>query len=505
MEDTEDTVLVGAGDIGNCRGTGDEATAALVNNIAGTVFTIGDNSYPNGTDSDFANCYDPSWGQFKARTQPAAGNHEYNTPGAVGYFNYFGAAAGDPTKGYYSYELGTWHVVVLNSNCSQVGGCVAGSPQEQWLKEDLAAHQNTCTLAYWHHPRFSSGTHGNSSDLGAFWNDLYQAGADVVLNGHDHDYERFAPQTPGGISDPTQGIREFVVGTGGAAFTGFKTIAPNSQARIANTNGVLKMTLRPSSYDWEFVTAPGGTVADSGSGNCVLSPPPSGADAAAPAVQPPRQDLTVGSKLGTSSVPTKISWSATDAQSGVAGYELQWSTDGGTFAGVVLPSATSTAKTFQLQPGVTNQFRVRATDGVGNTSDWATGPAFLVDPHQEDDLAAIVYAGSWAHRSVTSAYGGGVNYASARGSAAQFSFAGPNVAWVSSKGPDKGKAAVSVDGVVVKTIDLYASTSQPRKIVFTKADLDPATSHTITVQALGTKKAASTGTKVDVDAFVVLR
>jgi hypothetical protein len=266
-----DPVLVGAGDIASCRSTGDEATAGLLAGIDGTVATFGDNAYPKGTDADFAECYEPSWGQFKARTLPSPGNHE--AVGSSGYFDYFGAAAGEPGKGYYSYDLGSWHVISLNSNCSSVvGGCDPGSPQEQWLKADLASHSNACTLAYWHHPRFSSGIHGDQSFVAPFWDDLYQAGAEVVLNGHEHLYERFAPLNPSGQTDPAQGILQLIVGTGGAEFTGFDTIKPTSEVRIAGTNGVLKMSLHPDGYDWQFVTAPDGTEADSGSGQCHGAP-----------------------------------------------------------------------------------------------------------------------------------------------------------------------------------------------------------------------------------------
>jgi hypothetical protein len=506
---TSDPVFVGAGDIGNCNGTGDEATASLVNSISGTVFNIGDNAYPDGSTAKFNKCYDPTWGQFKARTKPSVGNREYDvSPDASGYFDYFGAAAGDRPKGYYSYDLGGWHIIVLNSNCAQVpGGCDAGSPQEEWLKADLAAHQNACSIAYFHHPRFSSGVNGNKTFVAPFWSDLYEAGAEVVLSGHDHSYERFAPQNPSGQADPEAGIREFVVGTGGAGFTAFKTVQPNSQKRIANTNGVLKMTLHPSSYEWQFITAPGRTVADSSAGStqCHDAQSPSPTDTTAPAVQPPRQDIPTNTKLGTSTVPTNISWSATDQGSGVAGYEFQQSTNGGAFTNVALSSATSTVKTLQLQPGSTYQFRVRATDGAGNTSNWVAGQEFVVVTHQENSDASLVYGGSWTQQALSSAYGGGVRYATTTGSSAQFTFTGQNVAWVSTKGPDRGKATVAVDGVTVATVDLYASGEQARRLVFSRSDLDPAVSHTVTVQATGTKRSASTGTRVDVDAFVVLR
>lgn len=263
-----DPVLTGAGDIASCTSSGDEATAALLDTIPGTVFTTGDNAYDAGSASEFASCYEPSWGRHKLRTMPSAGNHEYGTPGAAGYFAYFGSAAGDPSRGYYSYDLGAWHIVVLNSNCSQVGGCGAGSPQEQWLRGDMANHPTSCTLAYWHHARFSSGLHGSNATYGPIWQALYDYDADVVVNGHDHDYERFAPQDPGGAPDPTRGIRQFVVGTGGKSHYAFTSVEPNSEVRNADTFGVLQLTLHSGSYDWAFVPESGKTFTDSGSNLC---------------------------------------------------------------------------------------------------------------------------------------------------------------------------------------------------------------------------------------------
>jgi hypothetical protein len=270
-----DPVFVGAGDIADCGSLGDEATAALLDGISGTVFTLGDNVYPDGSSERFSSCYAPSWGRHKARTHPAAGNHEYDTQDAAGYFGYFGAAAGDPTKGYYSYDLGAWHVLVLNSNCSFVGGCGAGSAQEQWLRQDLAAHSAACTLAYWHAPRFSSGgEHGSDPGMEPFWRALYEAGADLVLSGHDHDYERFAPQDPVGNADANYGIREFVVGTGGARHEALATTpVPHSEVRNDDTFGVIKLTLHPSTYDWTFVPEAGKSFTDSGSGSCHGAPP----------------------------------------------------------------------------------------------------------------------------------------------------------------------------------------------------------------------------------------
>ena len=267
---SDDPVIVGAGDIASCSSTGDEATATLLDNISGTVFTLGDNAYTNGTASEFTNCYAPSWGRHLARTRPSPGNHEYNTLNATGYYGYFGNAAGDPTKGYYSYDVGAWHIIVLNSNssCTTIS-CAAGSAQDTWLRSDLAAHSNVCTLAYWHHPRFNSGaSHGNNTDVANFWDALYQYGADVILNGHEHVYERFAPQTPAAVADPAAGIRQFTVGTGGASHYTFGTIQPNSEVRNGTAYGVLKLTLHATSYDWQFVPVAGATFTDSGTGNC---------------------------------------------------------------------------------------------------------------------------------------------------------------------------------------------------------------------------------------------
>ena len=265
LAQSSDPVFVGAGDISNCNRTQDEETAKLLDNISGTVFTLGDNVYPDGTASQFSDCYGPTWGRHKNRTKPVPGNHDYHVNGASAYYNYFGAAAGDPSKGYYSYNLGTWHIIALNSEV----GYAAGSTQEQWLKADLAANQNVCTLAYFHHARFSSGQHGNITRMQPFWQALYDNGADVIVNGHDHLYERFAPQNPSGQADSSRGIREFVVGTGGGGLYPFATIQPNSQVRNNTTYGVLKLTLHSTSYDWQFVPIAGQTFTDSGSSNCV--------------------------------------------------------------------------------------------------------------------------------------------------------------------------------------------------------------------------------------------
>jgi hypothetical protein len=267
---TQSQVFVGAGDIADCSRTSDDATAQLLDTIPGTVFTIGDNAYPSGAAASFTNCYGPTWGRQKARTHPTVGDNDYDTPGAAPYFSYFGAAAGDPARGYYSYDLGAWHIIHLNSECSEVGGCRPSSPQGQWLRADLAANPRACILALHHEPLFSS--KGGDSDLRDFWDPLYAAGADVVLSGHRHNYERFARQDPAGVSDPQRGIRQFVVGTGGSKLSSFgSTIAANSQVRNDRTHGVLKLTLHPTSYDWEFVPIAGQTFTDAGSASCTGS------------------------------------------------------------------------------------------------------------------------------------------------------------------------------------------------------------------------------------------
>jgi hypothetical protein len=265
-------VLVGAGDIASCSSTGDEATATLLDGIAGTVFTLGDNVYDNGTSTEFSSCYGPSWGRtaIKSRTKPVPGNHDYNTTNATGYFGFFGAAAGDPTKGYYAYDLGGWRIYVLNTNtgtCSVVA-CGAGSAQELWLKADLAANPRQCVAAMWHHPRFSSGQHGNNTVSQALWNDLYAAHADLILNGHDHTYERFGPQDPSGNLDTTNGIVEMVVGTGGKDHYAFGTIKANSLVRDNTASGVMKLSLSATGWTFQFVPEAGKSFTDTGSGTC---------------------------------------------------------------------------------------------------------------------------------------------------------------------------------------------------------------------------------------------
>jgi hypothetical protein len=269
-------VVAAAGDIAACNSKGDEATARLVEGIDGaTVLALGDLAYPDGSAEKFADCYDPTWGQFKERTKPTPGNHDYYTKGASGYFDYFGDAAGDPDEGYYSYDLGSWHIVALNSNCGEKEvRCGPGSAQREWLEEDLAAanaaDEGRCTLAYMHHPRFSSGEkRGSHASLEPLWEALYEEGADVVLSAHEHNYERFAPQDPYGEADSQRGIREFVVGTGGKSHYPILEPIANSEVHNDESYGVLELTLHPRSYEWRFVPVEGAEeFTDSGEEQC---------------------------------------------------------------------------------------------------------------------------------------------------------------------------------------------------------------------------------------------
>jgi hypothetical protein len=284
----ETVLLVGAGDIAGCKNIeGAQATAKLVEQFPGAaVFAAGDVVYERGTAEEFRDCYGPTWGKFKERTRPALGNHEYGVPGAAPYFAYWGDKAGPVGKGYYSYEVGAWHIVVLNTNCKVIGGCDVGSPQEVWLKEDLAQHPNACIIAYGHHALFSSGVfkaHAVHTEVKPLWDDLYAGHADLFFAGHEHSYERFAPQNPEGQLDPQNGITLIVVGTGGRSHEILGPAMANSELRNWDTYGIMKVELSPTSYKWEFIPEAGKTFRDSGSGTCHNAAAAAAAPASAPA------------------------------------------------------------------------------------------------------------------------------------------------------------------------------------------------------------------------------
>ena len=380
-----DPVVAAAGDI-SCdpdaanfnfgNGTADfcrqKYTAALVDGPdVNRVLALGDTQYERGTFAQFQNSYALSWGQaqIKQKTSPAVGNHEWSDPAgpAKGYFDYFNGVgvangpAGERGKGYYSFDVGNWHLIALNSMCAEIGGCGAGSPQEQWLRADLAANAAPCTLAYWHHPLFNSGPEGNYNDTPhdstALWQALYESGAELVLTGHAHHYERFAPQTPAGQADSQQGVREFIVGTGGKSLREIDTIQPNSQARDTSHYGVLKLVLSANGYGWTFVDE-GGIARDSGSSSCHgpldLTPP----------------ETSINSGPETLTRETNASFGlASSEQASTFACRL----DGGAWTG-----CGSSAGYGGLSSGA-HTFEARATDVRGNTDPTPAVRSFTVD------------------------------------------------------------------------------------------------------------------------------
>src|SRR5882724_7968769 len=352
--------FVGAGDISLCSHHNDTSTAKLLDTIPGTVFTTGDNVGSPGDSATYANCYNPTWGRQKGRTFPVPGDVEYAAAGAPGYYGYFGAAAGDPTKGYYSYNLGAWHIIALNSATSMA----AGSAQELWLKADLAANTSQCTLAYWHLPAFYSGTSTLRSAVLPLWNDLYAARADFVLNSHTRNYERFAPQTPAAILDTAQGIREFIVGTGGLGTWSFYTIAPNSLVR-AQVYGVLKFTLSPGSYSWKFIPIAGTQFSDSGSAACHNSAPPP------PPPPPPPPTPAVNAGPDRSTYPgvaanLSIAFSDTGATDAPWSYQILWG-DGSSSTGSTSSAATPITASHAYSALGLDSVHVSVTNSAGRT------------------------------------------------------------------------------------------------------------------------------------------
>lgn len=394
---TGDPVLAVGGDIACPPGKtvtatkcGQGKTGALLASINPTyVLPLGDSQYDTGSAAEYAGSYDVTgWGAAKAISRPAAGNHEYRTTGATGYYGYFGANAGDPSKGYYSWDVAgpnnsfRWHLIALNSECDVLGGgsitagCGAGSTQEAWLKADLAANQSVCTIAYWHRPRFSSSTTTPSTrTYTAFWNDLYNGGADIVLNGHAHDYERFNPQTGAGVADPAKGLREFVVGSGGEDFQTLGPPITNSAIANASAFGVMTLTLHANTYDWQFVPASGYTFNDAGSGTCH----------AAPAIDPtpPSAPANV-SGTAASANQVNLSWSASTDNVGVTNYNIYRGSNGGTPS--LLATTTNNATSYtdtSVIATTTYTYSVQAGDAAGNTSAMSA-PATVTTPASSD-------------------------------------------------------------------------------------------------------------------------
>ena len=370
----------------------------LVNAGLAAVLPLGDNQYYCGGYQAFLQSYDPSWGRIKSITRPVVGNHEYLTSGgtdcttansgAAGYFNYFGSAAGNRGQGYYSYNIGTWHLIALNSNCGDAGGCSSSSPQGQWLAADLAAHTNFCTLAYWHIPVFSSGGRA-SSNMKSIWQTLYNNNVDLILSGHDHIYERFAPQTADGVLDTARGMREFIVGSGGANHTSIATVAANSEIRNVDTFGILKLTLHPTSYDWQFVPEAGRTFTDTGTGACHGN---------APDTTPP----TAPSGLTASAVASNqvnLNWTAGTDNVAVVGYKVLRN-------GIQIATAPGTSYVdTTTQPQTTYSYSVVSVDGTGLTSG-PSNTATLITPLSPTILTFIPTADAYIQSaSATTNYG----------------------------------------------------------------------------------------------------
>lgn len=260
--------LWAVGDAATCRSHRDDAVASFLATRRGTIALLGDLAYEKGKPSEFRDCFDPLYGVLRERIRPAVGNHEYGMKGARGYFDYFAGQAGEPGEGWYSYDLNGWHIVVLNSNCEKIRGCDRDSPQYQWLARDLALHPATCTLAYWHHPRWSSGRHGSTPAMQPIWELLYAHGVELVLSGHDHHYERFLPLDAEENPDPERGIVQFVVGTGGRSLRSPRTQLPTSAVATAQADGVLELTLYSDHYTWRFHPIHGQLFEDTGSRPC---------------------------------------------------------------------------------------------------------------------------------------------------------------------------------------------------------------------------------------------
>jgi hypothetical protein len=336
--------LLAAGNVGYCPEANDEATGVLLGTLAGRILALGDLAYPQGTAADFANCFHPAWGMHKPRIHPISGNHEWHEAGAQPYFDYFGAAAGTPGEGWYSFDLGSWHVVGVQGDCNEFeGGCAPSSPQGLWLQADLAANSKPCTLVFTHFPRFSSIFGVDDTQL-PFWQIFYAHGVDVVLTGHAHNYERYARQNPAGGAEPTRGIREFVVGTGGRGLSDPAVTLPNREVQQSDTFGVLRLALDDTSYAWEFHGVGPGTFTDAGGEECVYGAPV----------------VTIASPVHNTTFPSgatvNLQGSATDLEQGNASAQLAWtsSRDGELGTGASLSRVLSAGQ-HVLTASVTDQ------------------------------------------------------------------------------------------------------------------------------------------------------
>lgn len=351
-----DPVLLATADAALCDTSGDEAVSRILDTQPGILAIAGDTEQNDGRAEEFAGCYDPTFGRFKHRTRPAIGDHEYRTPGAGPYWDYFGAAAGPRSKGWYSYDVGNWHVVVLNSNCEEIGGCGPGSEQYEWLVNDLATKGRDCTAAYFHHPLFSSGQlHGSQEHVRPFWDVLYANGVEMVWGGNEHFYERFARQTPDGAADPVHGVRQFGVGVGGAIHYKIGTPLPNSEVRESGTFGAVKFTLKPGGYDWQFLAQDGRSFTDSGSDTCSTTKPDLGA---------PEVALTAPADGATVTGPTELGASASDA-GGIDRVEFR--VDGATVATDTTAPYSVTWDSATVGDG-DHAITARAVDAAGNAT-----------------------------------------------------------------------------------------------------------------------------------------
>jgi hypothetical protein len=364
--------LLAAGNVGYCPEANDEATGALLGTLPGRILALGDLAYPQGSAADYANCFDPAWGMHKARIHPIAGNHDWHEAGAQPYFDYFGAAAGTPGEGWYSFDVGNWHVVGVQGDCNEfAAGCAPTSPQGLWLQADLAANSKPCTLVFTHFPRFSSIFGVDDTQL-PFWQIFYQHGVDVVLTAHAHNYERYARQNPAGGAEPTRGIRQFVIGTGGRGLSDPAVTLPNRQVQQSSTFGVLRLALSNTSYAWQFHGVGPGTFTDSGSEECVYGAP-------AVAISSPANDATFPSGSTVS-----LQGSATDLEQGNVSAQLAWtsSRDGALGTGASLSRVLSSGKhvltaSVTDQTDLTGSAQVTVTVNVPPGAGCGLGPELL--------------------------------------------------------------------------------------------------------------------------------